>query len=308
MLAPPDISKWGARLRIGTCSWKYDTWQGLVYNEGRTYGPYDYLADYARYFNTVEIDQWFWSLFASGAKLPSTEAVRRYAESVPDDFRFSVKVPNAITLTHHYARQPQASRAPVNQPNPHFLDVSLLNRFLETLAPMHEKLGPLVFQFEYINKQKMPSLQAFIDKLDAFFERVPQGFVWAVETRNPNYLQEDFVGFLRRRRIALVLLEGYYMPHIWEVPGRLDVRTAPVSIVRLHGPDRTGIEEQTGGAWDKIVAPKDEDLSAVAEIIRQSLEVEIDAYVNVNNHYEGCGPLTIQRLLERLPPSPDARH
>lgn len=308
MLVPPDMSKWGPRLRVGTCSWKYDTWQGLVYDQGRDYGAYDYLADYARYFNTVEIDQWFWSLFAIGAKLPSPDTVRRYADSVPDDFRFTVKVPNAITLTHHYARQPKASKTLANQPNPHFLDVDLVNRFLETLTPMHDKLGPLMFQFEYLNKQKMPSLQAFIDKLDAFFEEVPEGFVYAVETRNPNYLQEDFVSFLRGRRIALVLLEGYYMPHIWEVAAGLDVRTAPVSVVRLHGPDRAGIEEQTGGAWDKIVAPKDEDLSKVAEIIRQSLEVDIDGYVNVNNHYEGCGPLTIQRLLDRLSGPPDILH
>ncbi len=306
MLAPPDMSKWRSRLRVGTCSWKYDTWRGLVYDAGRRYGPYDYLSDYARYFNTVEIDQWFWSLFATGAKLPSPDTVRRYAESVPADFRFSVKVPNAITLTHHFAKQPKASQALANQPNPHFLDVDLLSRFLETLTPMHAQLGPLMFQFEYLNKQKMPSLGACIDRLDAFFERAAPGFVYAVETRNPNYLQDDFVQFLRRRRIALVLLEGYYMPHVWEVAGRLDVRTAPVSIVRLHGPDRSGIEEQTGGAWDKIVVPKDEGLSAVVEIIRQSLEVDIDVCVNVNNHYEGCAPLTIQRLLALLARPADA--
>lgn len=41
------------------------------------------------------------------------------------------------------------------------------------------------------------------------------------------------------------------MPPIAEVAARLDVRTAPFSIIRLHGPDRAGIEEQTGGvkAW-----------------------------------------------------------
>jgi hypothetical protein len=57
-------------LRIGTCSWKYDSWKGLVYDPDKKYRPDDYLADYARHFTTVEIDQWFWSLFPSVASLP----------------------------------------------------------------------------------------------------------------------------------------------------------------------------------------------------------------------------------------------
>lgn len=300
MLSGLDLSRWGGRLRVGTCSWKYDSWKGLVYEAEKDYGAYDYLADYARYFNTVEIDQWFWSLFATGAKLPAVETVTRYAESVPDDFTFSVKAPNSITLTHHYAKQPKRARGLANKPNPHFLDADLLNRFLETLGPMHAKLGPICFQFEYLNKQKMPSRQAFVDRLGAFFEKAPTGFLYAVECRNPNYLREDFAAFLRGRGIGMVLLEGYYMPHVWEVAGRLDVRTGPFSMVRLLGPDRAKIEEQTGGVWNAIVAPKDEGLQKVAEIVKASLAVDSDTYVSVNNHYEACAPLTIQRLLERL--------
>ena len=33
-------------LRIGTCSWKYDSWKGLVYDRGRKYLADDYLVDY----------------------------------------------------------------------------------------------------------------------------------------------------------------------------------------------------------------------------------------------------------------------
>jgi uncharacterized protein YecE (DUF72 family) len=90
--------KYKSYLRIGTCSWKYDSWKGLVYDQEKKYKANDYLADYARYFNTVEIDQWFWSLFPKGAKLPDSETVRRYTDSVPDDFLFTVKAPNSITL------------------------------------------------------------------------------------------------------------------------------------------------------------------------------------------------------------------
>ena len=78
--------KYHPYLKIGTCSWKYDSWKGLVYDPEKKYRPYDYLPDYAKFFNTVEIDQWFWSLFPQGVKLPDSYAVKANADSVPDDF------------------------------------------------------------------------------------------------------------------------------------------------------------------------------------------------------------------------------
>ncbi|MBN1360895.1 MAG: DUF72 domain-containing protein [Sedimentisphaerales bacterium] len=296
--------KYRSRLRIGTCSWKYDSWKGLVYDPRKQYAAADYLTDYAKLFNTVEIDQWFWSLFPQGAKLPEVRTVQRYAQSVPDDFLFTVKVPNAITLTHYYAKQPAAMKEYANRPNPHFLDVDLLNRFLEILAPLHGKLGPLMFQFEYLNKQKMPSLAVFLDQLDAFFGQAPHGVAYAIETRNPNWLVAELFDFLRQRGLGFVLLEGYYMPPIAEVAARHNVRTAGFSVIRLHGPDRQGIEARTGGQWSEIAEPKDDGLRATAALISENTDVAIDTVVNVNNHYEGCAPLTIQRLLQRLTPLP----
>lgn len=300
---PPTVEvpeKYAHKLRIGTCSWKYDSWKGLIYDSGKRYSRDDYLPDYANYFNTVEIDQWFWSLFATGARLPDPAVVRRYVDSVPDDFRFTVKAPNAVTLTHCYAKQPTGSEDLANEPNPHFLSRDLLHRFLEILEPMHNKLGPVMFQFEYLNKKKMSSLGAFLDRLGAFFQQAPAGFQYAIETRNPNYLKADCTAFLREHDLGFVLLDGYYMPRISEVVGELDIRTAPFSIIRLHGPDRAGIEERTGGVWNKIVEPKDDGLKVTVDIIRQNAEANVETYVNVNNHYEGCAPLTIERLLELL--------
>jgi hypothetical protein len=37
------------------------------------------------------------------------------------------------------------------------------------------------------------------------------------------------------------------MPPIAEVVAKVDVRTATFSIIRLHGPDRVGIDEGTRG-------------------------------------------------------------
>jgi uncharacterized protein YecE (DUF72 family) len=293
-------AQYAGRVRIGTCSWKYDSWKGLVYEPDKRYHPDDYLPDYAQHFTTVEIDQWFWSLFPTGVKLPDPDTAQRYADSVPDDFRFTVKVPNSLTLTHSYAKQPKGSEHHANEPNPHFLSGELLNRFLETLTPLHAKLGPLLFQFEYLNRQKMPSLAAFLDRLHTFFAATPAGFQYAIETRNPNYLKEEFAEVLRQLGLGFVLLDGYYMPRLAEVAAKLDIRTAPFSIIRLLGPARAEIEKETGGTWNQIVEPKDEGLEATADIVSQNVDFGLDTYVNVNNHYEGSGPLTIQRLLDLL--------
>ena len=60
-------------LRVGTCSWKYEGWKGLIYRTGVKYAAGDYLADYAKHFSTVEVDQWFWSPFPAGIRLPDPE-------------------------------------------------------------------------------------------------------------------------------------------------------------------------------------------------------------------------------------------
>ena len=72
-LTPPERFK--PVVRIGTCSWKYDTWKGLVYETGTKYHADDYLLDYCRHLDTVEVDQWFWSLFPPEPVLPDPKVV-----------------------------------------------------------------------------------------------------------------------------------------------------------------------------------------------------------------------------------------
>jgi len=91
------------KLNIGTCSWKYDSWQELIYPEKK---PFNYLKEYSKHYNCVEVDQWFWSLFPGDkVVLPKPEVVQEYADAVLQDFRFGIKVPNSITLTHHYKKK-----------------------------------------------------------------------------------------------------------------------------------------------------------------------------------------------------------
>ena len=287
-------------LRIGTCSWKYASWKGLYYDEGKTYTPYDYLPDYARHLNTVEVDQWFWCLFPGGLRLPESETVKAYADSVPDDFVFTIKAPNALTLTHYYAKQSKQHVDYAGRPNIYFFSNDLLERFLDLLSPLGKKIGPIMFQFEYLSRTKMRSMSAFLDRFGEFMSKAPEDFRYGIETRNPNYLSRAFFDCLTRLGIGYVYIDGYHMPPIGQVFDRYRPATSRWSVIRLHGDDRLEIQRETGEIWNRVVAPKPNGLKAAARIVRANQRRGIGTFVNVNNHYEGSAPLTIQRFLDAL--------
>jgi uncharacterized protein YecE (DUF72 family) len=285
-----------ADLKIGTCSWKFPSWHGLVYPAPK---GINYLEAYAQQYDTVEIDQWFWSLFGeSSIGLPKPADVDEYRRSVPDDFVFTVKAPNSVTLTHFYKK---AKTDPLVE-NPYFLSRSLFRTFLSLLEPLGDNLGPVMFQFEYLNKQKMPSQARFQELFGAFSAQLPAGTRCGVEVRNARYLNRSFFEFLSRSGLSPVLLQGYWMPPITDIYRDWSELIAQheVVVIRLLGPDRKGIEGQTGKRWNQIVAPRDEELIAIVEMVEDLLARSVNVYLNVNNHYEGSAPLTIERIRRLL--------
>ena len=282
-------------IRFGTCSWKYDSWKGIVYSGTNSK---NYLQEYSKKFDTVEIDQWFWSLFSnSKIVLPQKKVVEEYKQSVPKDFLFTIKVPNSITLTHFY----KESKEDELRINPSFLSFDLFNQFLETIEPIKDKIGCLIFQFEYLNKQKMKSLSEFQNKFSEFRSQIkndspPIG----IEIRNPNYLNEKYFTFLSEQKIAPVLLEGYYMSPITETYSKFKKQFKNLMVIRLHGTDRKGIEEIANNNWSQIYINRDKEILSIVEMIRDLQKNEIDLFVNVNNHFEGSAPITINKIKEQL--------
>ncbi len=283
-------------IHMGTCSWKYDSWAGIVYPEA---GKYNYLREYARHFDTVEIDQWFWSLFGvDKVKLPDEKTVSEYLDSVPGDFKFTIKVPNSITLSHFYTHG-KPKGAPLES-NPHFFSIELFNKFLECIEPLRDRVGVLMFQFEYLNRQKMASQGEFLQRFDEFISACPVGYSYAVETRNPNYLNERYFDFLNRRGLAHIFVQGYYMPPVIEVFRKHSDYIRDLAVIRLMGSDRKGIEKRAGNKWGVIVDPRDNELPDIVSIIRALEARKVRVFVNINNHYEGSAPLTIKKIQEML--------
>jgi uncharacterized protein YecE (DUF72 family) len=283
-------------LRIGTSSWNYDSWEGLVYSRG---SDRSYLEQYAEVFDTAEIDRWFWSLFDSPEpRLPDLWTAEEYSSSVPDGFLFTIKVPNSITLTHHYQR----NKSKPLRGNPHFLSTELFAAFLERIEPLRNRIGALIFQFEYLNKQKISSQTEFESRMTEFFSSINCPYPCTVETRNQQYLNDPYFEFLRENKLFPCFLQGYYMPDLRKIlPGREGwFQEGDLAVVRLHGPDRQGMEKMSGKRWDRIVAPKDEEIGDILDTIGRLLGRGVDIFLNVNNHYEGSAPLTIRKIRERL--------
>ena len=318
-------------VRIGTCTWNYDSWVGLVYSTPQQYAA-AYLSEYAEHFDTAEIDSWFY-------RIPTPAEVRAYREAVPGTFRFSCKVPRMLTLTHlrkgmQNSQTGSTAASPVSKdavsgrpPNSDFLSLDLFRRFLDVIDPLLGMMDALIFEFEYLNKQKMTGLGRFLEEFDAFFSRLPAGLPVALEPRNGNYMKAQYFDFIRSKDLIHVFSEKQYMPHVYDLyksfknyfvkqpsasPGQASGEKSAVSdtgaadnhqgsrsaVVRLLGGDRKKIEKETGGSWDKIVMPR-QDLSEVAGMLLD-MEGFLDVTVNVNNHYEGSAPLTVDRLRRLL--------
>ena len=85
---------------IGTSSWKYPGWCGMLYDRARyeyrgkfaeTRFKRDCLAEYAEVFKTVCVDAAYYTF-------PSQQYLEGMVNQTPDDFLFGLKVTDAITI------------------------------------------------------------------------------------------------------------------------------------------------------------------------------------------------------------------
>ena len=113
-------------------------------------------------------------------------------------------------------------------------------------------------------------------------------------------LYELYFSFLQQKKIAPVFLQGYYMPSITEIYERYKHLINDQIVIRLHGYDRKGIEGKTNNFWDTIIEPKDNELKNIVRMLTDLQSKNVDIYMNVNNHYEGSAPLTIDKLKNYL--------
>ncbi|WP_373182035.1 DUF72 domain-containing protein [Halomonas campaniensis] len=136
--------------------WANPEWRGTLYP------PHGGgLEEYARVFTTVEGN----TTFYSGA--PRAETVAAWARQAPADFRFCFKLPAALT---HERRLVGVEAA--------------FDAFLDALAPLHDRLGPLMVQLPRdFGAEELP-------RLEALLARWPAGIPCAVEVRHSEFFHK----------------------------------------------------------------------------------------------------------------------
>jgi uncharacterized protein YecE (DUF72 family) len=175
------------KLHLGTIGWSYNFWKGNFYPEKII--SKKFLDYYSKQFNTVEVDATFY-------RNPTEETIKNWFTVTPEGFVFSIKFPQLIT----HIKRLQDSQIQTDS-------------FLNRVALLKEKLGPLLLQFP-------PTFAAkHFQDLERYLKRLPEQHRYVVEVRNKSWLTSEFYNLLREYRVVLAWAESPLMPGISEMTG-----------------------------------------------------------------------------------------
>jgi uncharacterized protein YecE (DUF72 family) len=188
-------------VRIGLAGWSEAVSRHRASFPAPLPGDCSALAKYATAFDFVEINASFYRQFRA-------ETYGKWADDVPDGFRFAVKMHRQIT---HYTRLKNGG---------------LLEPFFESVAGLGEKLAAVLVQLP-------PSLVFDSAVATAFFDALRARYAGPVvcEPRHDSWTAPDALALLAAHRIGLVQIE---IPAPERERGHNDV---PLYI-RLHGSPR----------------------------------------------------------------------
>ncbi|MGI4815643.1 MAG: DUF72 domain-containing protein [Janthinobacterium lividum] len=236
-------------VRIGCAGWGLSS---RVAASFPTVGSH--LERYARVFSSVEINSSFYRPHQS-------KTYARWAASVPDAFRFSVKIPRAVT---HELKLRAAD--------------AVLGAFLEQISPLGEKLGCLLLQLP-------PSLAFDASQAREFFSMLGTRTNTSVvcEPRHVSWFTPAAADVMRDAGISCVRAHPLPVPDIEPVG---DPRSL---YIRLHG-----APEIYYSAYD------DAFIEALAERISAARRLDTQVWCIFDNTARGEAVPNALTLIERL--------
>jgi len=292
---------------LGTSSWHYPGWGGLVWDRIYTEKQLSQtgLPAYAQYplFAAVGLDRGFYR--------PLTVAqYAGYAADVPDAFRFVVKAPSQVTDALI-----RDAGGKGKQPNPDFLQAQMACE--QFVAPacqgMGHKLGALVFQISPLSRPWLRDMSAAIDRLHAMLRAAVDataaadtpGAVVAVEVRNPEWLTPDFIAALKDARATYCLGLHPRMPPIdQQLPILRQLWPGPFvcrwNLNIKHGAFGYERARALYSPFDTLVDPDTDTRNVLARVIAGTVGAGQPAFVTVSNKAEGSAPLSVGALAAAL--------
>jgi uncharacterized protein YecE (DUF72 family) len=286
---------------IGGSSWKYEGWLGQVYTRDRylSRGRFsrqrfeaECLREYTETFPTVCGDFAFY-------QFPTTDFWRKLFDQTPDGFRFAFKVPEQITCKSFPAHSRYGAQA--GKENECFLDSEVLREmFLRPLEPYLAKTALLIFEFGTFGRRSFADVGEFLDRLDPFLADLPPGFRYAVEVRNPEFLERDYFACLRSHGIAHVYNAWSRMPELRHQMSIPDSVTADFRVCRALLRQGRPYEEAVAlyTPYREIQDPDPAARDSMRILIGRAREDKRMLFLFVNNRLEGNAPLTILSLTE----------
>lgn len=282
---PPNV-------RLGTSSWSFPGWEGLVYDRRASQQVLARrgLKAYAKHplFRTVGVDRTYYAPVEA-------EVLARYADAVGERFRFLVKAHQDCTRPFVFGQTRDNSRFL----DPAYAEAEVVRPFVAGLGP---KGGPLLFQFPPLDAGLLGGPRAFARKLGRFLGELPQGPLYAVELRDRRLLGADYAAALRDTGAVHCFNAHPSMPPVGEQADLLRDGTGQgrAVVVRWMLARRFRYEEarERYAPFDRIV---DADPTTRAEVAQLVLpETTRPVYVVVNNKAEGSSPCSVAALAEAI--------
>ncbi len=161
---------------VGTSSWKYPGWRGMLYDEQRYVyrGKFaesrfekNCLTEYAEVFKTVCVDAGYY-------RFPDHRYIEGMVSQVPSDFLFTFKVTDEVTVKKFTNLPRFGVRA--GKPNENFLNADLFaGAFVKPFEPFKKNVGMFIFEFSKFYPTDYEHGRDFIADLDKFLGNIPKG-------------------------------------------------------------------------------------------------------------------------------------
>ena len=297
----PEHLSWAAALpgevRLGTMSWSYPGWRGLVYGPEVPAGSLAQrgLSAYAEHplLGAVEIDRSYYEPLG-------VELLRAYAGQVPAGFRFLVKAHEDCTVQRYPLHARYGSKR--GQLNPRYLDSSYAAEAV--VGPVHSalgaRLGALLFQFSPSAQPQTP--EAFAADLGSFLARLPRGIPYAVELRTPELLSAHYSDALAQGGAVHCHNAWSGMPPILTQAKQVPpLARNPLVIRWLLAPGEVYADARDRfRPFDRITREDLSVRSAIARLVVKAAARGVPALVLINNKAEGCAPESAFRLAHAI--------
>lgn len=223
---------------VGCSGWMYRDWRGVIYPAGLA--SRHWFAHYAAHFDTVELNTTFY-------RLPLPQTADAWGAQAPPGFTYALKL--GQFGSHRMKLRDAASWLP---------------NHVDRARRLGAASGPTLVQLP-------PRWRVNAERLAEFFSVAPRDMRWALELRDPSWLDDSVYAVLREHGVALCI-HDLIGDHPW-------VRTADWTYVRFHGPDA-----RTRTYFGRYGPAR---LAPFADRLRRWLDEGCDVYAYFNNDWHG---------------------